>query len=179
MSSCTSVSAIVLKIWYNCCWISRVYNISIFEAMSHDNHMIFSMMSHDDCMIFSMMSHDNRMIFSMMSHDNRMIFSMMSHDNHMIFSSMGSRRSNEHQVWSKCSMMRYQSDNRPYWRCYYANTDAIIYVVDSADRERIAISKTELVSMLEVRNLWWIIGDKPLVVSGRRIKEYHIDGFCK
>jgi GTPase SAR1 family protein len=50
-------------------------------------------------------------------------------------------------------MMRYQSDNRPYWRCYYANTDAIIYVVDSADRERIAISKTELVSMLEEEEL--------------------------
>ena len=23
---------------------------------------------------------------------------------------------------------------RPYWRCYYSNTDAIIYVVDSRDR---------------------------------------------
>ncbi len=40
--------------------------------------------------------------------------------------------------------------NRPYWRCYYANTDAIIYVVDSADRERIPISKSELLGMLEV-----------------------------
>ena len=40
---------------------------------------------------------------------------------------------------------------RPYWRCYYANTDAIIYVVDSADRDRLAVSKSELVSMLEVR----------------------------
>ena len=39
---------------------------------------------------------------------------------------------------------------RPYWRCYYSNTDAIIYVVDSADRDRIGISKQELVSMLEV-----------------------------
>lgn len=40
--------------------------------------------------------------------------------------------------------------HRPYWRCYYSNTDAIIYVVDSADRDRIGISKQELVSMLEV-----------------------------
>ena len=40
--------------------------------------------------------------------------------------------------------------SRPYWRCYFSNTDAIIYVVDSMDRERIGISKTELVSMLEV-----------------------------
>jgi len=39
---------------------------------------------------------------------------------------------------------------RPYWRCYYSNTDAIIYVVDSMDRDRIGISKQELVSMLEV-----------------------------
>ena len=36
-----------------------------------------------------------------------------------------------------------------YWRCYYSNTDAIIYVVDSADKERMGISKSELVSMLE------------------------------
>lgn len=42
--------------------------------------------------------------------------------------------------------------DRPYWRCYYANTDAIIYVVDSQDKERLAISKSELVSMLEVRD---------------------------
>ena len=47
--------------------------------------------------------------------------------------------------------------HRPYWRCYYANTDAIIYVVDSADRDRLAISKSELVSMLEVS--WW--GQQP------------------
>jgi ADP-ribosylation factor-like protein 1 len=40
---------------------------------------------------------------------------------------------------------------RPYWRCYYSNTDAVIYVVDSADRDRIGISKQELVSMLEVK----------------------------
>lgn len=42
---------------------------------------------------------------------------------------------------------------RPYWRCYYANTDAIIYVVDSCDNDRLGISRSELVSMLEVRGL--------------------------
>ena len=40
--------------------------------------------------------------------------------------------------------------HRPYWRCYYANTDAIIYVVDSQDKDRIGISKQELLAMLEV-----------------------------
>ena len=49
------------------------------------------------------------------------------------------------QVWD----LGGQTSIRPYWRCYYANTDAIIYVVDSSDRERIGISKQELVSMLE------------------------------
>ncbi|CAH3132516.1 unnamed protein product [Porites lobata] len=37
----------------------------------------------------------------------------------------------------------------PYWRCYYSNTDAIIYVVDSVDKDRIGISKQELIAMLE------------------------------
>ncbi len=41
------------------------------------------------------------------------------------------------------------TDRRPLWRHYYSNTDAIIYVVDSMDRDRIDISKHELVSMLE------------------------------
>ena len=44
----------------------------------------------------------------------------------------------------------FHSLNSPYWRCYYANTDAVIYVVDSSDHERIGIAKNELVSMLEV-----------------------------
>lgn len=50
------------------------------------------------------------------------------------------------QVWD----LGGQTSIRPYWRCYYSNTDAIIYVVDSSDRDRIGISKQELVSMLEV-----------------------------
>merc|ERR1711915_103319 len=49
------------------------------------------------------------------------------------------------QVWD----LGGQTSIRPYWRCYYTNTDAIIYVVDSADRDRVGISKQELVSMLE------------------------------
>ncbi|XP_014673527.1 PREDICTED: ADP-ribosylation factor-like protein 1 [Priapulus caudatus] len=49
------------------------------------------------------------------------------------------------QVWD----LGGQTSIRPYWRCYYSNTDAIIYVVDSADRDRMGISKQELVAMLE------------------------------
>ncbi len=46
-----------------------------------------------------------------------------------------------------------QTNIRPYWRCYYANTNAIIYVVDSADRERLGLSRKELMSMLEEEEL--------------------------
>ena len=46
-----------------------------------------------------------------------------------------------------------QTNIRPYWRCYYANTHAIIYVVDSCDRERIGLSKRELMAMLEEEEL--------------------------
>ncbi|KAJ3011215.1 Isocitrate dehydrogenase [NADP], mitochondrial precursor (Oxalosuccinate decarboxylase) [Thoreauomyces humboldtii] len=53
------------------------------------------------------------------------------------------------QVWD----LGGQTSIRPYWRCYYANTDAIIYVVDSQDRDRVATSKEELAAMLEEEEL--------------------------
>ena len=53
------------------------------------------------------------------------------------------------QVWD----LGGQTSIRPYWRCYYSNTDAIIYVVDSADKDRMGISKQELVSMLDEEEL--------------------------
>lgn len=31
-----------------------------------------------------------------------------------------------------------RATGRPYWRCYYADTNAIIFVVDSADTQRLA-----------------------------------------
>ena len=49
------------------------------------------------------------------------------------------------QVWD----LGGQTSIRPYWRCYYANTDAVIYVVDSQDKDRVGISKQELLAMLE------------------------------
>lgn len=49
------------------------------------------------------------------------------------------------QVWD----LGGQTNIRPYWRCYYPNTKAIIFVVDSADVERLEIARKELMSMLE------------------------------
>ncbi|KAJ7348222.1 Arf GTPase arl1 [Desmophyllum pertusum] len=44
------------------------------------------------------------------------------------------------QVWD----LGGQTSIRPYWRCYYSNTDAIIYVVDSMDKDRIGILQTRV-----------------------------------
>lgn len=42
---------------------------------------------------------------------------------------------------------------RPYWKCYFSETDAIIYVVDAADVDRVSISKAELALVLEEEDL--------------------------
>ena len=53
------------------------------------------------------------------------------------------------QVWD----LGGQTSIRPYWRCYYANTDAIMYVIDSQDQDRVGIAKEELLAMLEEEEL--------------------------
>ncbi|XP_063934727.1 ADP-ribosylation factor-like protein 1 [Zophobas morio] len=46
-----------------------------------------------------------------------------------------------------------QEDIRSYWKCYYANTDAIIYIIDSTDKERIDIAKEELNTIINEEQL--------------------------
>ncbi|KAK2982353.1 hypothetical protein RJ640_030387, partial [Escallonia rubra] len=41
----------------------------------------------------------------------------------------------------------------PYWRCYFPNTQAIIYVVDSSDTDRLIIAKEEFHAILEEEEL--------------------------
>ncbi|KAH9843989.1 ADP-ribosylation factor family-domain-containing protein [Rhodofomes roseus] len=53
------------------------------------------------------------------------------------------------QVWD----LGGQSSIRPYWRCYFPNTAAIIYVIDSADTERLKTSRSELLTMLSEEEL--------------------------
>ena len=48
-----------------------------------------------------------------------------------------------------------QNKIRPLWRYYYQNTEAIIFVVDSSDKERVQEANEELQNMLredELRN---------------------------
>lgn len=46
-----------------------------------------------------------------------------------------------------------QTSIRPYWRCYYANTAAVIFVVDSTDIERLHTASEELSAMLNEEEL--------------------------
>lgn len=46
-----------------------------------------------------------------------------------------------------------QTSIRPYWRCYYANTAAVVFVIDSTDVERLETAAGELKAMLEEEEL--------------------------
>lgn len=46
-----------------------------------------------------------------------------------------------------------QTSIRPYWRCYYANTAAVIFVVDSTDKDRMSTASKELHMMLQEEEL--------------------------
>ena len=41
-----------------------------------------------------------------------------------------------------------QTSIRPYWRCYYSNTAAVVFVVDSTDIERLGTAAEELSAYL-------------------------------
>ena len=57
-----------------------------------------------------------------------------------------------------------QDKIRPLWRHYYDNTDAIIYVVDSADKERLNESAAEVQKLLKHDSLKNI----PLIVYANK-----------
>ena len=46
-----------------------------------------------------------------------------------------------------------QTSIRPYWRCYYSNTAAVIFVIDSTDIERLSTASEELAAMLNEEEL--------------------------
>lgn len=46
-----------------------------------------------------------------------------------------------------------QTSIRPYWRCYYMYTQAIIYVIDSTDIQRLSATKKELIAILNEKEL--------------------------
>lgn len=49
---------------------------------------------------------------------------------------------------SACWLACRQREIRPYWRNYFDNTDALVYVIDSADGERLEEVNVELTRLL-------------------------------
>ena len=54
---------------------------------------------------------------------------------------------------SQTRRARLTQRRRPYWRCYFPNTSAIIYVIDSSDHSRLQQSRSELLTMLSEEEL--------------------------
>merc|ERR1711975_135773 len=50
-----------------------------------------------------------------------------------------------------------QKTIRPYWKNYFENTDALIYVVDSSDRRRLEEASDELLSLIQEDQLAGIL----------------------
>lgn len=53
------------------------------------------------------------------------------------------------QVWD----LGGQESIRPYWRSYYQEQEAVIFVVDSCDHDRMQIAKRELMNIIEEEEL--------------------------
>ncbi|ODV90079.1 hypothetical protein CANCADRAFT_1812 [Tortispora caseinolytica NRRL Y-17796] len=71
-----------------------------------------------------------------------------------------------------------QTSIRPYWRCYYSDTSAVIFVVDATDRDRIETAAEELKAMLdeeELRDAALLVfankQDQPNAMSGPQVSE--------
>jgi ADP-ribosylation factor-like protein 1 len=85
----------------------------------------------------------------------------------------------------------------PYWRCYFPNTSAIIYVIDSSDTARLQTSRSELLTMLSEEELSGVpllvfcnkqdvegalkpdaISEELGLAGGERNREWSVRGSC-
>jgi len=71
-----------------------------------------------------------------------------------------------------------QTSIRPYWRLYYTDTAAVIFVVDATDRDRMATCTEELASMLaeeELRDAALLVfankQDQPNALNAAQVSE--------
>lgn len=78
------------------------------------------------------------------------------------------------QVWD----LGGQTNIRPYWRCYYPNTNGIVFVIDSNDTQRLSIARSELMNILaeeELQNVPILIfankQDLPNAINSAEVSE--------
>ena len=71
---------------------------------------------------------------------------------------------------------------RPYWRNYFEQTDAMVYVIDSADRKRIEETGLELADLLEEDKLSGVpvivLANKQDLVTARLPTRSRMDSTC-
>ncbi|WJX45934.1 phosphatidylinositol 3-kinase [Trifolium repens] len=64
---------------------------------------------------------------------------------------------------------------RPLWRHYFHNTQGIIFVFDSNDKDRVVEARDELHRMLNESNFF----DKKLLLEREQMKKHHQKGYCQ
>jgi ADP-ribosylation factor-like protein 1 len=69
------------------------------------------------------------------------------------FSAQSDLPSQQHELTDTQQDLGGQTSIRPYWRCYYANTAAVIFVIDSTDIDRLSTASEELSAMLNEEEL--------------------------
>ncbi|KAK2395525.1 ADP-ribosylation factor [Trifolium repens] len=62
-----------------------------------------------------------------------------------------------------------QDKIRPLWRHYFQNTQGLIFVVDSNDRDRVVEARDELYRML----------NEMLLLEREQMKKHHQKGYCQ
>jgi ADP-ribosylation factor-like protein 1 len=53
----------------------------------------------------------------------------------------------------RASFVTFTFDRSPYWRSYYQEQEAVVFVVDSCDSDRMSIAKRELMNIIEEEEL--------------------------
>ena len=64
-----------------------------------------------------------------------------------------------------------QDKIRPLWRHYFQNTQGLIFVVDSNDRERIAEAQDELAKMVIITLIWYYYAKNTLLYANQFVKK--------
>lgn len=135
--------------------------------------MLVSRQSCTNCTRRQRLQTQHQQLDSMLKRFN-MVCLISAHTHTIISSSKIHPGNLQMNVWDLAG----QSSLRPYWRCYFNNTTAIIFVIDSCDRERLSLAKQELFALLDEEELKSTVicvfankQDQPMALSAVDIAE--------